>query len=147
MRRAFHKSPCCSLQWLSDFQGKGVAATDCKDNCWYMLGLDAHERHMSISYMTQQESVSMGMMQMAMVYASQQCMRGCSDVATTAEEHGADGHRFNDGKPGPAGVCILGRKHESSEGPDGQRGRVYRLDLGPDVSQGRLSEASMCRHC
>lgn len=64
----------------------------------------------------------------------------CSDVAITPEEHGADGHRFNDGKPGPAGVCIFGRKHESSEGPEGQRGRVYRLDLGPDVTTGTLTE-------
>ncbi|KAK9841181.1 hypothetical protein WJX74_001465 [Apatococcus lobatus] len=63
-----------------------------------------------------------------------------SDVAITPEEHGADGHRFNDGKPGPAGVCIFGRKHESSETPDGQRGRVYRLDMGPSVIRGKLTE-------
>ncbi|KAK9868711.1 hypothetical protein WJX84_008160 [Apatococcus fuscideae] len=65
------------------------------------------------------------------------------DLAITPEEHGADGHRFNDGKPGPAGIGIFGRKHESSESPDGERGRVYRFDLGPGAAAGKLTEVRL----
>ncbi|EFN53462.1 hypothetical protein CHLNCDRAFT_136730 [Chlorella variabilis] len=49
-------------------------------------------------------------------------------LATTPEEHGVDGMRFNDGKVSPQGTLLVGRMH--CKWRDGQRGRLYRLDPG-----------------
>ncbi|KAL6784993.1 hypothetical protein ACKKBG_A02000 [Auxenochlorella protothecoides x Auxenochlorella symbiontica] len=49
-------------------------------------------------------------------------------IATTPEEHGTEGFRFNDGKVSPSGTLLIGRM--SNKWRKGERGRQYRLDPG-----------------
>lgn len=62
-----------------------------------------------------------------------------SVLAMTPDDHGIEGRRFNDGKASPAGVFLVGRKHESGEEADGKHGRSYRLHW-PHDGEGSLVE-------
>lgn len=54
-------------------------------------------------------------------------------LASTPEEHGVAGYRFNDGKVSPQGSLLVGRMH--SKWRDGVRGRLYALHPGSSQLQ------------
>ncbi|KAL3150792.1 hypothetical protein ABBQ32_000558 [Trebouxia sp. C0010 RCD-2024] len=60
------------------------------------------------------------------------------EIATTPEEHGVEGYRFNDGKISPGGVFIGGRMHKSGAEVTGKHSHWYRLDWQREGGKSRL---------